>query len=391
MLPMITRDEEPMTSNADTARFMSMKGAGYYSRSTQGAKDVIDSATPLILDAISRVAAETGVGLFRIADFGAADGGTSLDMWRRALAELRRAAPRRPIELVYTDLPSNDFSQLFRTIHGQTDAKTYLDEVDDVFVFASGTSFHNMVVPQESLHFGFSANASHYIVKTPCDISDHVHMVGARGDERAAYEEQGRRDWERFLLARAHELARGGRLVLINFGVDQEGRYLGSTGGVSMFDTFARLWRGLADEGVITAREFAATNFPQCYRTLEQFIAPFQNADSVVRQAGLRLESAETRIVDCPYARDFARHGNAHAFADAYLPTLRSWSEAVFLRGLDPQRDPGEQARIVDEFYRRYHDEVTAAPGQHRMDYVHAYLVCAKDGGPEVQVRLSAR
>ncbi len=369
-----------MTPTADTARFMSMKGAGYYSRSTQGAKDVIDLAAPLIMEALTRVIAESGPGgAFRAADFGAADGGTSLDMWRRALADLRRAEPTRPIELIYTDLPSNDFSQLFRTVHGQTDLKTYMDEVEKVFVYASGASFHDAIFADNTLHFGFSANASHYIVKTPCEIADHVHMVGASGKERVAYEEQGRRDWERFLLARAAELAPGGRLALINFGIDEAGRYLGSTSGVSMFDTFAKHWRNMANEGVITRKEFAATNFPQCYRTLEQFVAPFENPSSPVRRAGLRLELAETRVVPCPYARDFAAHGDAEAFAKAYLPTLRSWSEAVFMRGLDASRDAEERAALIDEFYHRYFDDVIASPGEHRMDYVHAYLVCAKE------------
>jgi hypothetical protein len=368
-----------MTLAGDTARFMSMKGAGYYSRSTQGAKDVIDLAAPLVLDALMRVNPQGGSGTFRVADFGAADGGTSLDMWRRALAALRKAAPDRPIEMIYTDLPSNDFSQLFRTVLGQTEAATYMQEIANVFVYATGASFHDAIFPSASLCFGFSANASHYIVRTPCEISDHVHMVGASGAERAAYEEQGRRDWERFLLARASELASGGRLVLINFGIDEAGRCLGSTTGVSMFDVFAKHWRNMAEEGAITREEFAATNFPQCYRTLEQFVAPFQDAGSPVRRAGLRLELAETRIVPCPYARDFELHGDAEAFAKAYLPTLRSWSEAVFLRGLDVKRDEAQRAAIIDDFYRRYYEEVIASPREHRMDYVHAYLVCAKE------------
>jgi hypothetical protein len=93
----------------------------------------------------------------------------------------------------------------------------------------------------------------------------------------------------------------------------------------------------------------------------------------------LRLESAETRIVACPYAKDFALNGDAEAFAQSYLPTLRSWSEAVFLKGLDAKREAAERAAIVDEFYRRYYDDVIASPGQHRMDYVHAYLVCVKE------------
>ena len=66
----------------------------------------------------------------RVADFGCADGGTSLEMWRNALAFARRLVPSRPIEIVYTDLPRNDFSQLFRTIHNQTELSSYYGEVE---------------------------------------------------------------------------------------------------------------------------------------------------------------------------------------------------------------------------------------------------------------------
>jgi hypothetical protein len=77
-------------------------------------------------------------------------------------------------------------------------------------------------------------------------------MVGASGDVRRAYEETGRIEWERLLALRARELVKGGRLCYFNFGIDSQRRYLGHTGGVSMFDTFSRLWRGLVDDGIIT-------------------------------------------------------------------------------------------------------------------------------------------
>ncbi len=47
------------------------------------------------------------------------------------------------------------------------------------------------------------------------------------------------RNWDDLLTARARELRPGGRLVMLNFGIDEEGRYLGNTGGVNMFDTFS--------------------------------------------------------------------------------------------------------------------------------------------------------
>lgn len=362
----------------ETGRFMAMKGDGYYSRATTGAKDVIDGAAPLVLDAIARMGVTATGPAFRVTDMGAADGGTSLDLWRRVLAEVRRLAPERAIEMIYTDLPRNDFSQLFRLLHGQTGRKSYLSEIAGLYTFASATSFHDQIVPAGTLDLGFSATASHYISQVPCEISDHVHMVGAKGAELEAYREQGRKDWERLLLSRARELRSGGRVVLINFGIDEAGRYLGSTGGVSMFDTFDGIWRGLADEGVITREEHRATNFPQVYRTQADFVAPLADASSEVSRAGLRLEHVESRVVGCPYARAFAEHKEAARFAHEYIPTLRSWSEPTFAKGLSDKRPPSERAAILDELFGRYERMVAADPKGHAMDYVHIYLVCMK-------------
>ncbi len=368
-------------SQKATAGFMSMKGAGYYSKATIGAKHVMDNASGMVIDAVDRMALSDDASMFRATDMGAADGGTSVDLWRKVLAHVRSQVPSRPIEMIYTDLPRNDFSQVFQMIHGLTDTKSYYDEIDDLYVYASGTSFHQAIVPPATLNLGFSATASHYVSRTPCNITNHVHMVGAEGDERAAFAEQGARDWETMLLYRTRELVPGGRLCLFNFGIDEEGRYLGHTGGVSMFDTFNELWSGLADEGIITREEYLNTNFPQHYRTVEEFTAPLKDTGSPVYQAGLRLEHVETRVVRCPFEQDFTEnHKDAARFAEEYLPTLRSWSEATFLGGLSAERSPEEKMAIADTFYGRYQDRVAAAPEGHAMDYVHCYLIASKQG-----------
>jgi hypothetical protein len=364
---------------SETAGFMAMKGAGYYSKATTGAREVINLAAPLILDAIARMRLADDGARLRVADMGCADGGTSIEMWRKVLGQLRRDLPSRPIEIVYTDLPRNDFSQLFRTIHNQTDVKSYYGELDEIYPFASGTSFHQKIFPQLSLNLAFSATASHYISKVPCNISDHVHMVGAKGAERAAYDAVGRAEWDNLLSLRARELVPGGRLVFLNFGIDAQGRYLGHTGGVSMFDTYDRLWKELAREGVITAAEYANTNFPQVYRTAAEFVAPLEDNASATYRAGLRLEHVEERHLVCPYAKSFAQHGDAEAFARDYIPTLRSWSEPTFAAGLSAERPAHERQAILDRFFGRYQEEVASAPEGHGMDYIHIHLVCRKD------------
>ena len=196
----------------------------------------------------------------------------------------------------------------------------------------------------------------------------------------AAFDRQAAKDWEAILLARAAELRPGGRLVFMNFGKDEEGRYLGATGGVNMFDTFELHWKAMADEGRITADEYDAATFAQVYRTPEEFKAPLVDEGSAVHAAGLRLVSAHTGVTPCPYAGAFAENPGmgARAFAQSYIPTLRSWSETVFLNALSFDRPEAERRELVDEFYQRYEDMVAADPAGHAMDYVHCYLAIEK-------------
>jgi len=358
----------------DTKNFMAMKGAGYYSRATIGAKHVMDNAAPLVLDAIDRMGAADDGSTFRATDMGAADGGTSLDLWRTVLSKVRTQMPSRPIELIYTDLPKNDFSQTFQITNALA------EEIADVHVLASGTSFHDKILPANTLDLGFSSTASHYITDVPCAIRDHVHMVGASPLERTTYAQKGAQDWAGMLTYRAAELKPGGRLCLFNFGIDEEGCYLGATGGVNMFDTFATLWAKLRDDGVITSEEFINTNFPQCYRNEAEFTAPFEDPESAPYKAGLRLEHTEARVVRCPFEEDFTEnHKTAAQFAESYIPTLRSWSEPTFASGLDVNRSSEECIEIIDAFYRSYQDMVAANPEGHAMDYVHVYLVARKE------------
>jgi hypothetical protein len=319
-------------SNTKTAGFMSMKVNGYYSKATAGAKDVIDNANPLVIDAINSMTLTSHDSLFRATEMGCADGGKSVELWRSVFSHLRVSHPSLPIEMIYADLPRNDFSQVFRMIHGQTYIQSYYNDINNIYVYASGTSFHQDILPPDTLNPGFSVAASHYISAIPCQIINHVHMVGAVNDERLAYEDQGAKDYETMLLCWTKELKPGGRLALFNFGIDKENRYLGHTGDISMFVTFKEILYELVRDGVISNNEYMATNFPQCYQTTAQFTAPFNDHKNPIFKAGLRLEHIEVRVVRCPFERDFTEnHKDPELFASEYIPTLRSWSEATFL------------------------------------------------------------
>jgi indole-3-acetate O-methyltransferase len=357
---------------------VAMRSGGYFSTATKGAKDAIDGATPLVLDAIHHLPETDPAHPFTMTDMGCADGGTSLEMVRQAVGAVRARWPQRPITVVYADQPRNDYNSLFHLIHGLTPLPTYLDEFEDVYVLAAATSFYRPILPAGTLDLGFSATAMHWLSRKPCDLTTHVHMIGATGAELAAFREQGRRDWETILLRRARELAPGGRLVLVNFCQDEAGRYLGNTGGVTMFNTFNALWRRFVAEGVISGEEYVAMTFPQYYKTVEEFTQPLTDTASPVYGAGLRLEQCETRVVPCPFAAEFHQHGDAARFAHEYIPTLRSWTESTFLAALLPNRPLEERQGILAHYYGEYETLVRENPGGHGMDYVHVYLTITK-------------
>lgn len=372
-----------MSEGNKAAPVVHMRGAGYYSQNTIGAKAVIDAAADLVLEALSGMSLKDQATSFALADFGAADGGTSLDLMRKAIGFVRETIPSRSITLTYTDLPHNDFSSLFRLLHGLVPgrAENPLGQIENVFTFASGTSFYAQVFPAATLDFGFSATAMHWLSRLPGQIGDHVHAVGAAANEKALFREQALADWQRILLARARELKPGGKLVLANFCEDEAGCYLGNTGGINMHDTFAKHWRRLYRAGRMTEAEYRAGTFMQFYKTVQEFTSPFADAHSDIRKAGLQLDRVFTRVTRCPYAAQFeSEGGDPAAFAASYLPTLRSWSESTFFGALAAERPIEERRAVIDDFYAGYEAEVAADPAGHGMDYVHCFMVISKAG-----------
>ena len=115
---------------------------------------------------------------------------------RQVITTVRDLWPRRPICIVYTDQPHNDYNSLFQTIHGLTPVPSYLDEVENVHVLASATSFYRQILPAGILDLGFSATAMHWLSRTPCDLTHHVHALCAAGAEQVIFAEQAQRDSE---------------------------------------------------------------------------------------------------------------------------------------------------------------------------------------------------
>jgi len=132
-------------------------------------------------------------------------------------------------------------------------------ELGNVFVEACGVGFHNQCYPSNSIDFGVSFTAMHWLSRFPSSLkgSEYMHAARCPEDSIAMPEkEQAARDWKNILHARARELAPGGRFVCVNFSKNKNGYFLGQTDvGASMWDSFQSSWdelktQGLIDEGM---------------------------------------------------------------------------------------------------------------------------------------------
>ena len=355
-----------------------MSSGGVYSLTTRGAEDVINAATPMLLSALDSMNISKNQDSFTFSDMGTADGGTSLKMVEKLINALRRIVPEININIVYADQPKNDFNGLVQTVLGLGHFSSYLERTNNVYPLFSANSFYKQIIPDNTLDFGFSATAMHWLSSKPCDLSDHVHMVGAEGEQYLSFSAQGKKDWESILLNRARELRSGGQLLLLNFCRDENGKYLGNTTGVNMFTNFADIWQDFLDQGRIRPEEYWNMTLPQYYNTVEEFSAPLKNSESSVYLAGLRLKKIKTRITPCPFAEAFKDHQDAQQFAEEYIPTIRSWNESIFFGALDIQRPLKERKKIIHDYYQTYQKQVQESPELHRMDYVHAFIVIEK-------------
>ncbi|KAI8520586.1 hypothetical protein Bbelb_003400 [Branchiostoma belcheri] len=361
------------------------EGSGFYSDNTIGCYNVIQASIPNVMDAINSMNLDTG-RTFTIADYGTADGGTSMPMLYQVIKFLRaKYGDALPIHVAYEDQPVNDFKSLFLRLQGllpMPENNSYFKDFANTYVTACGTSFYAQSYPPNFVDLGFSATAMHWLQKKPCNLTDALHHTSAGvPQEKQLFAAQAALDWEQNLMHRAKELAPGGHLVIVNFCVDEKGRYLGNTDKKqSMFERMTSLWRKLVEEGTITQEEFVNTTFINYYRSVEEVSAPFKDESSPVRKAGLSLVSVETKVTECPYwARWMREGGDAKVHAKRFIPTTRTWSNHTFLSGLSDSRSAAEKAAIVDKFFGMYEAEVAAAPADHGMGYVHTFIHIKKD------------
>ncbi|XP_078344349.1 uncharacterized protein LOC144640369 isoform X2 [Oculina patagonica] len=243
------------------------------------------------------------------------------------------------IHINYEDKPESDFNSLFYFLQGLLPGpSSYLTDFPNVFVSANGTNFYEQCFPSGSVNFGFSCLAAHWLSRKPCNLTKALlHCLSEVPDERKEFSRQAEKDWERFLLVRARELATGGRLALIVCGNEKENSNVINHNKnevappVSVaYRALYKVWESMAKDDIITEIELKGMTIPEYFRTREELIKPFLSDESPVRKAGLTLISMETKEFSLPEKKLWEETGDAKLVARMLTQQTRAWSNSFF-------------------------------------------------------------
>lgn len=325
---------------APTAGGAAMEGGGAYNRHAHMQAAAGGIALPFLLEAAGAVDLAGGDEAICIADYGASQGRNSLAPMRAVIAALRaRIGGARPITVIHTDLPSNDFSALFQML--DTDPGSYLSADPNVFAAAVGRSFYAAVLPPGHVTLGWSAQAVQWLSRLPAPIPGHFHSLLADEPTRARFAAQSAADWQRFLSLRARELRPSGRLVVLQPALGTSGRQ----GMERLFQAIDDSLDALCARGVIRAAEQTRMAIADWVRGRDELLAPFA-ADG--RFAHLAVTACEVLEAPDPGWVAYRENHDAHALGERRAAFVRTTFAPSLGAALDPDRGPDGRQAFAD-------------------------------------------
>ena len=91
-----------------------MEGKGFYNRHSGPQRGAVAFGLPLLEHAVGAVSLPDSGGVLQVADYGVAGGNNSMEPMRTIIdGARRRSSEDLAVSVVHTDLPTNDFDELF--------------------------------------------------------------------------------------------------------------------------------------------------------------------------------------------------------------------------------------------------------------------------------------
>ncbi|AEE85196.1 S-adenosyl-L-methionine-dependent methyltransferases superfamily protein [Arabidopsis thaliana] len=300
-----------MESSRSLEHVLSMQGGeddASYVKNCYGPAARLALSKPMLTTAINSIKLTEGCSShLKIADLGCAIGDntfstveTVVEVLGKKLAVIDGGTePEMEFEVFFSDLSSNDFNALFRSLDEKVNGSSRK-------YFAAGVpgSFYKRLFPKGELHVVVTMSALQWLSQVPEKVMEKgskswnkggVWIEGAEKEVVEAYAEQADKDLVEFLKCRKEEIVVGGVLFML-----MGGRPSGSVNQIgdpdsSLKHPFTTLmdqaWQDLVDEGLIEEEKRDGFNIPVYFRTTEEIAA------AIDRCGGFKIEKTENLII----------------------------------------------------------------------------------------------
>jgi hypothetical protein len=343
-----------------------MKGAGYYDQHSGAQLSAIQALQDWVDDAVVGLPLPAPDRPVAVVDLGSSEGRNAGRLMAAVVAGLRRRTVQ-PLQTVYSDLPGNNFNQLFANLEEARRAGLF---PPGVYPGVVGGSFYGPLLPPGTVHLATCFNAIHWLdrmpaVPQPVGVAyrrPHPPRPGfaAPPEAAAAFTRQAEQDLVRFYQCRARELVPGAKLLLAGPGDTEQVRMCDG-----LYDILNDACLDLVAAGRLQREEYERLTMPCYFRTVAQLIAPLEHEDSPVRGA-FAVDRAEGLEVPIPFHVEFRRGGDVAAYAGAFTGFLRAVSEPVVRAALN---QPEGAAEIVECLYERIRARLLADPERYAWRY----------------------
>lgn len=315
-----------------------------------------------------RIASMNSDDSFVIADFGAADGVNSSELFEKIVKQIHEINPVLPIKLVYIDLADPEGFIAF----WEDSALSRLENVEGRYIQRS--FYKPFPELRGRLQIGFSSTALHWMnaeTVGPGYFRHHLCLQPNQlhDSERARFAEKWKEDFRAFLRECSISLVDGGALFLANLADLGGDRWPASPGYNNLWDICLELFA----EGKLSLAELDSIFIPDYFATSQEMAAALLEDDDL--SGCFDLKSCDPLTVLCAYfARSEARLNDPQEksmLAATLARVVRAWSESSMQIGLNPNNKA-----LVNGIYQRLEDKFCEKP--EGLPYQYCLLELAK-------------
>ncbi|WP_346914345.1 hypothetical protein [uncultured Roseibium sp.] len=373
---MIDGGGKPDSNMAAHSSTTGMIGGGFYNANSEPQMAAIAAILPWLDEAVTTIPGLLDASNVAFADFGCSEGGNSIQVMRHAISSLRKVTDCA-VQTVHSDLPTNDFSTLLRTLRagGQSiyaDPSAYSSVVP-------GSMFDQLLLPG-SLDLATTFNAIGFLSKRPLEnLPDYILPNGpgpvrSRGSvstaDRSTFSALAEADVASFLEARAAELRPGGKVLLQVFGGNDEAR---TCDGI--YDLLNDAVLDHVDSGDIDQETYVRYYQPVYFRNLDELVAPLRRPGPISDL--FTLNRAESYEVPVAFVEAYKRDGDLDRYAQSYVDFFRAFTEAVLRMALSEHPDLD---RLVAQIYTRAKERLREKPEHYPFRYVAIAALMSRNG-----------